>query len=180
MQSPPCKTHPCMKDVISAALEAKLAGVFYNGKEVYPICTCLAELGHPLTAPIPMKTDNTTAKGGFANDTAKQKHSKAIDMRFYWIHDRVKQGQYHVIGTRPNSTAWTSTSPNTTLLTNIINVCGMRGIDIKATLHTSKIIMKLSVCPTVTPMSPSHTPTTTSHPSSPDQSLRHLTGLSPD
>ena len=42
-----------------------------------------------------MKTDNTTAEG-LANDTVKQKRSKAIDMRFYWIRDRVKQGQYHV------------------------------------------------------------------------------------
>jgi hypothetical protein len=44
-----------------------------------------------------MKTDNTTAEG-LANDTVKQKCSKAIDtMQFYWICDRVRQGQYHVL-----------------------------------------------------------------------------------
>ena len=42
-----------------------------------------------------MKTDNTTAEG-LANNTVKQKRSKAIDMLFYWIRDRVRQGQYHV------------------------------------------------------------------------------------
>ena len=42
-----------------------------------------------------MVTDNSTADG-FANDTTKMKRSKAMDMRFYWIQDRVKQGQFTV------------------------------------------------------------------------------------
>jgi hypothetical protein len=83
-----------LKEIVSAASEAELAGLFHNGKEACAIRTCLEELGHP-QPPTPMKTDNTTAEG-LANDTVKQKRSKAIDMRFYWIHDRVKQGQYHV------------------------------------------------------------------------------------
>jgi hypothetical protein len=83
-----------MKEVVSAASEAELAGLFHNGKEACAIRTCLEELGHP-QPPTPMKTDNTTAEG-LANDTVKQKRSKAIDMRFYWIRDRVRQGQYHV------------------------------------------------------------------------------------
>jgi hypothetical protein len=40
-----------------------------------------------------MQTDNSTA-AGFANNTTKQKQSKAINMRFYWIKDRVSQGQF--------------------------------------------------------------------------------------
>ncbi len=83
-----------MKEIVSAASEAELAGLCHNGKEACPIRTCLAELGHP-QPPTPIKTDNTTA-AGLANDTVKQKRSKAIDMRFYWIRDRVRQGQYHV------------------------------------------------------------------------------------
>lgn len=44
----------------------------------------MSELGHA-QPPAPLKTDNATADG-IANDTAvKQKHSKAIDMQFYWI-----------------------------------------------------------------------------------------------
>jgi hypothetical protein len=83
-----------MKEIVSAASEAELAGLFHNGKEACPIRICLEELGHP-QPPTPLKTDNTTAEG-LANDTMKQKRSKAIDMRFYWIRDRVRQGQYHV------------------------------------------------------------------------------------
>jgi hypothetical protein len=54
---------------------------------------CLEELGH-LQPPTPPKTDNTTADG-IANDTVKQKCFKAMD-RFYWIRDRVHQGQFHM------------------------------------------------------------------------------------
>jgi hypothetical protein len=42
-----------------------------------------------------IQTDNSTA-AGIANDTVKQKRSKAIDMRYYWIRARVRQGQFHV------------------------------------------------------------------------------------
>jgi predicted transposase YdaD len=56
--------------------------------------TTLEELGHPQPA-TPMVTDNSTA-AGIANDTVKQKRSKAIDMRFYWVRDRVRQGQFHI------------------------------------------------------------------------------------
>jgi hypothetical protein len=42
-----------------------------------------------------METDNTTATG-YSNGTIKQKRTKAMDIRFYWIKDRVKQGQFNV------------------------------------------------------------------------------------
>jgi hypothetical protein len=42
-----------------------------------------------------METDNTTATG-YINGTIKQKCTKAMDMRFYWIKDRVKQGQFKI------------------------------------------------------------------------------------
>jgi len=35
--------------------------------------------------------------GGIANETVKQRRSKAMDMRFYWIRDRIKQGQFTVL-----------------------------------------------------------------------------------
>ena len=46
-----------------------------------------------------MFPDNTTVIG-FANDTIKQKRSKAIDMRLYWIKYHSKQGQF-LISWRP-------------------------------------------------------------------------------
>jgi hypothetical protein len=61
------------------AAEAKLAALYHNGKQACPLRTTLEELGHPQP---PIQTDNSTA-AGIANDTVKQKRSKAINMRFY-------------------------------------------------------------------------------------------------
>ena len=55
----------------------------------------LEEMGHPQPGPTPIQTDNSTAEG-IANDTVKARRSKAMDMRFYWIRDRVKEGQFRV------------------------------------------------------------------------------------
>ena len=88
---------PCqiLKEVVSSAAEAELAGAFHNGKEACPIRITLEELGYPQPATI-IVTDNSTA-AGISNDTVKQKRSKAIDMRFYWIRDRVRQGQFRIL-----------------------------------------------------------------------------------
>jgi hypothetical protein len=81
-----------MREVVASAAEAELAALFHNGKEACPLRITLEELGHAQPA-TPIQTDNSTASG-IANDTVKQKRSKAIDMRFYWIRDRVRQGQF--------------------------------------------------------------------------------------
>ncbi len=83
-----------LKNVLSSAAEAELAGLFLNGKEAVPERITLEELGHP-QPPTPMVTDNSTAMG-IANDSVKQKRSKSMDMRFYWIRDRVRQGHFQV------------------------------------------------------------------------------------
>jgi hypothetical protein len=83
-----------LKHVMSSAAEAEIGAVFINAKEGAVLCTTLEELGHP-QPPTPMETDNTTTTG-YSNGTIKQKRTKAIDMRFYWIKDRVKQGQFNV------------------------------------------------------------------------------------
>ena len=83
-----------MREVLSSAAEAELGALFHNGKEVCPLRIALEEMGHPQSA-TPMATDNNTASG-IATDTVKQKRSKAIDMRFYWIRDRVRQGQFKI------------------------------------------------------------------------------------
>ena len=89
-----------IKNVMGSAAEAEIGSAYINGQEAVPIRTTLAELGHP-QPPTPMQVDNSTAYG-FANDTIKQKRSKAIDMRFYWIKDRTRQGQF-LIFWRPGS-----------------------------------------------------------------------------
>jgi hypothetical protein len=84
-----------LKNVMSSAAEAELGALFRNGQEGYAIRNTLEEMGHKQLGPTPIQTDNSTAEG-IANDTVKAKRSKAMDMRFYWIRDRVKQGQFRV------------------------------------------------------------------------------------
>ena len=81
-----------LREIVSSAAEAELAGLFYNGKEAAPERTTLEELGHP-QPPTPIVTDNNVA-AGIANESVKQKRSKAMDMRYYWVRDRVKQQQF--------------------------------------------------------------------------------------
>ena len=83
-----------IKNVVTSAAEAEVAALFMNAQLAAPLRTTLEELGHP-QPPTPMKTDNTTANG-IINGTVKQNRSKAIDMRFYWLRDRVEQGQFKI------------------------------------------------------------------------------------
>jgi hypothetical protein len=82
------------KHIMSSAAEAEIGAVFINAKEGAVLRTTLEKLGHK-QPPIPMETDNTTATG-YSNGTIKQKHTKAMGMRFYWVKDRLKQGQFNV------------------------------------------------------------------------------------
>jgi hypothetical protein len=43
----------------------------------------------------PLKTENSTAFG-ILNETIKQKSSKAMDMRYHWLTDRVSKKQFDV------------------------------------------------------------------------------------
>jgi hypothetical protein len=83
-----------LKHIMSSAAEAEIVAVFINAKEGAVLRITLEEQGHP-QPPTPMDTYNTTATG-YSNGTIKQKRTKAIDMRFYWIKDRLKQGQFNV------------------------------------------------------------------------------------
>ena len=86
-----CRT---LRNVMASAAEAELGALFHNGQVAVPIRTCLAEMGFP-QPPTPIKTDNSTA-AGIINSSIRQKKSKAMDMRFYWIKDRVSQKHFLV------------------------------------------------------------------------------------
>jgi hypothetical protein len=85
---------PIMKPVLSSATEAGTGTLFYNAKVAAPLQIALTKIGHPQDA-TPLQTNNACALG-IVNDTVKQCRSKAMDMRFYWVKDRVAQGQYTV------------------------------------------------------------------------------------
>ena len=69
-----------------------------NAREILPLRMTCEELGHPQPA-TPIRTDNNTADG-IINGTFQQNRSKAIDMRFYWLIDRAKQGQFSIYWAR--------------------------------------------------------------------------------
>jgi hypothetical protein len=81
-----------MGAVLASAGEAELGALFYNAKDGVMLRNTLQDLGHMQPATL-IETDNACA-AGIANDTIKQKRSKAIDMRFYWVRDRVRDGQF--------------------------------------------------------------------------------------
>ena len=83
-----------MRNVMSSAAEAECGAVFENTTDAVPLQTTLEEMGHP-QPPTPIQVDNSTAYG-FANKQIKQQKSKSMDMRFYWIQDRVAQKQFQI------------------------------------------------------------------------------------
>ena len=77
---------------MASASEAEIAGIFLNAQQAVPLRQTLVEMGHP-QPPTPLRTDHQAANG-ILTGKFKQKRSKAIDMRFHWIKDRVEQKQF--------------------------------------------------------------------------------------
>ena len=83
-----------LSNVMASATEAEVGALFHNAQDACQLRNTLEFLGHP-QPPTPIQTDNSCAEG-IVNNTVKQKRSKAIDMRFYWVRDRVQQGQFEI------------------------------------------------------------------------------------
>jgi hypothetical protein len=90
-----------LKHVVSSVAEADFGALFVNAKEGTVTRTTLSEMGHNQDA-TDLTTDNTTADG-IINNTVQQKRSKAMDMRFNWVKDRVEQHQFN-FGWAPGDT----------------------------------------------------------------------------
>ena len=84
-----------IKNMVSSAVEAKIAGVFMNTKAAIPLCIALKEMGHKQGA-TEVITNNSTVSN-ILNNTCKQLRSKAIDMRYYWVRDCIGQKQFKLI-----------------------------------------------------------------------------------
>jgi hypothetical protein len=83
-----------IKHGILSTAEAEIGSIYLNAKESTVLRTTLQEMGHP-QLPAPLQTDNTTI-ACYNKDTIKQKQTRATEVHFYWVKDRVKQGQFHV------------------------------------------------------------------------------------
>jgi hypothetical protein len=88
-----CKT---LKGVPASASEAETGGLFLNSQEAVPIITALEEMGHkqPATG-TPLETDNSTAHD-ILRAKVRMKRSKAFDMRYHWLKDRIAQLQFNL------------------------------------------------------------------------------------
>jgi len=81
-----------LKHVASSAADAEIGAAFINCKEAIPIRITLGEMGHA-QQPTPVTLDNTTAVA-FVNKQLKQRRTKAIDMRYYWLQDQEAQQHF--------------------------------------------------------------------------------------
>jgi hypothetical protein len=80
--------------VVASAGEAEYGSAFIFAQRGVWLRNVAIALGHAQPA-TPILCDNAFAIG-LANDTIKQKRSKSIDMRFHWLRDRVRQGQFTI------------------------------------------------------------------------------------
>jgi hypothetical protein len=89
-----CKT---IRGVPASAAEAETGGLFLNGQEAIPICTALEEMGHKQPpSGTPLETDNSTAHDILKAPQVCMKRSKAIDMRYHWLKDRIEQLHFNL------------------------------------------------------------------------------------
>jgi hypothetical protein len=82
-----------IKNMVASAAESEVGTCFQNAQSVAPLRITLNEFGHTQPA-TPLGTTNSTAFG-ILNETIK-KRSKAMDMCYHWLTDRVLQKQFDV------------------------------------------------------------------------------------
>ena len=80
--------------VVASVAEAELGAAFQNAQKAAEFRNTLLELGYP-QLPTTIMIDNTVVEG-LAADTINAKRSKSMDIRFFWLRDRIKRGQFRV------------------------------------------------------------------------------------
>jgi len=80
--------------VVASATEADLAAGFQLAQITVRLRNKSHDFGY-LQQPTLLLIDNTVAIG-LANDSINKKRSKSMDMRFFWLRDRVQQKQFVV------------------------------------------------------------------------------------
>jgi hypothetical protein len=80
--------------LVALVAETELGAAFQNAQKAAEFRNTLLELGYP-QLPTPIMIDNTVAVG-LAADTINAKRSKSMDVRFFWLRDRIKKGQFRV------------------------------------------------------------------------------------
>ena len=81
--------------IVCVASEPEYAAVYHAGKGEVLLRRTFADLNHP-QPPTVNYTDNSTAKG-IATDTCKMRRSNAINMRYHWTKEQLKNGELTVV-----------------------------------------------------------------------------------
>lgn len=85
--------------IVSSACEGEYATAFLMAQLSMPLRVQLADLGYKqdmfTNGSTLLTTDNQCAEG-IANESIKLKRSRAMDMRYHWLRDRVKLGDFTV------------------------------------------------------------------------------------
>ena len=84
-----------MDVIVASAGEAEYGAGFIAAQHAVNVRIIAEELGHP-QPPTPILCDNSFARN-LAMDSCKQRRSKAIDMRFHWLRDRIRQNQFVMV-----------------------------------------------------------------------------------
>ncbi len=80
--------------VVALAAKAELGALFLNCKEGIIFQLTLEELGYPQPQ-TPVHCNNATAVG-IANKTVKWQQSQSMEMRYFWVGDKVAQDAYKI------------------------------------------------------------------------------------
>jgi hypothetical protein len=83
-----------IKNIMLSATEAELAGLYIMVREAVYIRIILEELGHA-QPPTPLQTNNAMADG-VINGKVQPKQTKAMDMRFHWLHNWECKQQFRI------------------------------------------------------------------------------------
>eukprot|EP00957_Ditylum_brightwellii_P130241 9935480-Ditylum_brightwellii.AAC.1 len=94
MNGPILVSSQILRNGMALAAEVVLRVLFENAKEAVSLHTTLNKLRHqhPATS---NQVDNSTAHR-IVNSNIRQCKSKTINVQFYWVKDRVKQGQFKI------------------------------------------------------------------------------------
>jgi hypothetical protein len=72
-----------IKSVVSSVAESEVGARFQNAQTASPLRVTFFGLGHKQPAN-PLRTDKSTAYG-ILKETIKQKRSKSMDIKYYWL-----------------------------------------------------------------------------------------------
>jgi hypothetical protein len=83
-----------LRFVVASAAEAELSALYHNCQMGILFRLTLTEMGHPQPK-TPVHCNNATVVG-IANNSIKRQQPRSMEMRFFWVGDKIAQNMYDV------------------------------------------------------------------------------------